>query len=150
MTANVRPARQDEIPTLIAMYEWLFEPPGYRPEAWDADRAGQALREAISGAESIVLVADAESGALVGLITAYIELHSVRFGLRCWVEDLVVDPSQRSAGLGKALLHAAKAWAKDRGATHLELDTGIARTSAQNFYERESPISRGYSYTWAL
>jgi GNAT superfamily N-acetyltransferase len=73
----------------------------------------------------------------------------VRFGLRAWVEDLAVEPSRRSAGVGKALLDAAKAWAKMGGATHLELDTGLARTGAQRFYERENPIAKGYSYSWA-
>jgi GNAT superfamily N-acetyltransferase len=65
------------------------------------------------------------------------------------VEDLAVEPSRRSAGVGKALLDAAKAWAKMGGATHLELDTGLARTGAQRFYERENPIAKGYSYSWA-
>ena len=77
-------------------------------------------------------------------------MNSVRFGLRAWVEDLAVDSSHRSAGVGKALLDAAKAWAKKCGATHLELDTGVARTEAQRFYERENPMAKGYSYSWAL
>ena len=66
----------------------------------------------------------------------------MRFGLRAWVEDLAVEPSRRSAGVGKALLDAAKAWAKMGGAAHLELDTGLARTGAQRFYERENPIAK--------
>jgi GNAT superfamily N-acetyltransferase len=74
----------------------------------------------------------------------------LRYGLRCWVEDLAVDPSRRSRGIGKALLDAAKAWAAERGATHLELDTGIARGDAQRFYEREAPIAKGISYSWSL
>ena len=84
------------------------------------------------------------------LISAYLDLNSVRYGLRCWVEDLAVDPSRRSAGVGKALLDEAKQWARERGATHLELDTGLARHDAQRFYEREEPTTKGYSYSWAL
>ena len=38
---------------------------------------------------------------------------------RCWVEDLAVNPEHRSQGVGKALLDAAKEWARERGATHL-------------------------------
>jgi GNAT superfamily N-acetyltransferase len=74
----------------------------------------------------------------------------VRFGLRCWVADLAVDPARRSERVGKRLLDAAKRWAKHRGATHLELDTGLARAGAQRFYEREQPTARGYSYSWGL
>jgi len=77
-------------------------------------------------------------------------VNSVRFGLRCWVEDLAVDPSCRSLGIGKALFDAVKRWAKERGATHLELDTGVARADAHRFYEREAPHAKGYSYSWSL
>ena len=83
-----------------------------------------------------MLVADDE-GVLVGICTAYQDLHSVRYGYRAWVEDLAVDPERRSRGVGKALMDAAKEWARERGATHLELDSALARTDAHRFYERE-------------
>jgi hypothetical protein len=67
----------------------------------------------------------------------------VRFGRRSWVRDLAVDPARCSSGIGKALLDAAKPWAKECGATHLELDTGLARTKAQRFYERQDPLTKG-------
>lgn len=148
--AVIRPAREDEIDTLLGMYEWLFEPPGYTPSAWSRARAGASLADAIAGERGTVLVAEEPSGRLTGLVSAYLDLDSVRYGLRCWVEDLAVDPSTRSRGTGKALLDAAKAWAKEEGATHLELDTGLARIEAQRFYDREEPTARGYSYSWTL
>jgi GNAT superfamily N-acetyltransferase len=77
-------------------------------------------------------------------------MHSVRFGYRAWVEDLAVAPAHRSQGVGKQLLEAAKAWARERGATHLELDTAEDRTDAQRFYERERPDHRSISYGWEL
>jgi hypothetical protein len=42
-----------------------------------------------------------------------------------------------------------KAWASAHGATHLELDTGLARKDAQRFYEQQQPIAKGYTYSWA-
>jgi GNAT superfamily N-acetyltransferase len=147
---KVRAAREDEAEVLVGMYEWLFAPPGYTPRSWDPDRARPALLEAIASENSTVLVAESHLGELVGVISAYLDLNSVRYGLRCWVEDLAVDPSRRSAGIGKALLDAAKQWARERGATHLELDSGLARRDAQRFYEREEPTTKGYSYSWAL
>ena len=85
-----------------------------------------------------MLVAE-HRGELLGLCTAYLDMNSVRFGPRCWVEDLAVSPDHRSQGVGKALLDAAKDWARDRGATHLELDSADARDDAHRFYEREAP-----------
>ena len=77
-------------------------------------------------------------------------MHSVRYGYRVWVEDLAVDPRERSKGVGKALLDAAKAWARERGASHLELDSAPARTDAHRFYDREGAEYRSFSFGWTL
>ncbi len=145
----IRAAEAGEERRLIPLYEWLFDPPGSRPAQWDERRAEVALRQAVESRDAVVLVAD-DGGELAGICTAYLDLHSVRFGYRAWVEDLAVDPQQRSRGIGKALLDAAKAWARERGATHLELDSGHGRTHAHRFYERESPDWGGLSYAWEL
>jgi GNAT superfamily N-acetyltransferase len=149
MNATIREAQPGEEEHLIPMYEWLFAPPGYRPPGWDEERARQALTEAMVSPQSSVFVAD-DDGALVGFCTAYLELNSVRFGQRCWVEDLAVHPDLRSAGIGGALLDAAEDWARGAGATHFELDTGLAREDSQRFYERRVPAAKGYSYSWLL
>jgi GNAT superfamily N-acetyltransferase len=146
----IRAASEDELDAVLRMFEWLFEPPGYTPQWWDPTRARVAVAETIAGAQSTILVAEAGDRELVGVVSAYLDLNSIRFGLRCWIEDLAVDPARRSTGIGTALLDAAKLWAAEHGATHLELDTGIARTDAQRFYERERPLAKGYSYSWAL
>jgi GNAT superfamily N-acetyltransferase len=146
---EVRAARADEAAAIVPLYEWLFAPPGSRPGAWDERRAEVALRQAIESHDSVVLVAD-DDGALIGFITGYQDLHSVRFGYRAWVEDFAVDPERRSRGVGKALLDAAKAWARERGATHLELDSALARTDAHRFYEREGAEYKSYSFGWTL
>lgn len=149
MRAAIREATAGEEERILPAYEWLFAPPGYTPQWWDEERAGQAITEAIVSPRSAVFVAE-EANALVGFCTAYLELNSVRFGQRCWVEDLAVDPSRRSEGVGGALLDSAADWARGAGATHLELDTGLARTDAQRFYDRREPDTKGYSYSWAL
>lgn len=146
----IRPAAEADVDAVLAMLECLFEPPGHTPRWWDERRARSALVEAIGAGTSAVLVAEAGRGRLVGMISAYLDLNSIRFGQRCWVEDLAVDPSRRSQGIGRALLEAAQDWARERGATHLELDTGLAREDAQRFYERRRPVAQGYTYTWAL
>jgi GNAT superfamily N-acetyltransferase len=149
VTFAIRPAEPGEEAALLPMYEWLFAPPGMPPPAWDQEWAAGALREAIADSRSAVLVAETgEEG--VGLCTAYLELHSVRYGQRCWVEDLAVHPDHRSQGVGGALLDAASAWAREGGATHIELDTGEARKDAQRFYERRDPAWRSVSYAWLL
>ena len=134
---------------LVAAYEWLFAPPGARPPRWDPDAAAARLEAAIAANDANVLVADRD-GAVVGICTVYLDMESVRFGRRAWVEDLAVHPDHRSAGLGKALLDAAKDWARSRGATHLELDSAETRADAHRFYERERPSWRSISFGWEL
>jgi GNAT superfamily N-acetyltransferase len=146
---KVREAMVAEVERVLGMYEWLFAPPGSVPPRWDADHARSAIAQAIEDPEAAVLVAE-HRGELLGLCTAYLDMNSVRFGPRCWVEDLAVSPDHRSQGVGKALLDAAKAWARERGATHLELDSAETRVDAHRFYEREGPSWRSVSFAWEL
>lgn len=146
---HIRAAGITDVDELVAAYEWLFAPPGVKPEAWDPAAAAERLRTAIESAAAQVFVADVD-GRVAGLVTVYDDIDSVRFGRRAWVEDLAVDPGQRSRGLGKGLLDAAKDWARERGCSHLELDSGLGRTDAHRFYEREGAAPQSYCFGWVL
>jgi GNAT superfamily N-acetyltransferase len=145
----IREAQAGEAAALVAAYEWLFAPPGARPPQWDAARASSRL-DAVAGAgDATLLVADVD-GTVVGICSVYLDIESVRFGQRAWVEDLAVHPDHRSAGHGKALLDAAKDWARAHGAAHLELDSAETRADAHRFYEREQPSYRSVCFGWQL
>ena len=150
MDFAIRAAQPGEEGRVVPLYEWLFAPPGIVPPAWDERRAAVALRQAIDSHDCAVIVAEDDSGGLVGFCTSYQDMHSVRFGYRAWVEDLAVHPEHRSEGIGKALLDAAKGWARERGATHLELDSAETRADAHRFYERENPAWRSICFGWEL
>ena len=145
----IRQARPGEGRTLTAAYEWLFAAPGIRPSDWSPDVAAQRLEATIAGERSAVLVTD-DNERVVGFATVYLDIVSVRFGQRAWVEDLAVAPERRSSGIGKALLDAARIWARDHGAAWLGLEYGAARVDAQRFYEREGPDSWSRSFRWTL
>jgi GNAT superfamily N-acetyltransferase len=145
----IRPARDDEIPALVAAYDWLFAPPGVLPPQWDDALAAERLRRLIAADDGEVFVA-AGDGAIVGICTVALGIESVRFGRCAWVEDLAVHADHRSAGHGKGLLDAAKDWGRAHGADYLQLDSGDARVDAHRFYEREQPSSRSRSFRWYL
>ena len=149
MSATIREARPGEEERILLMFEWLFAPPGSIPPGWDPGDAERPLTETIAAAGSTVLVAE-DGDRMVGFCTAYMTLESIRFGLRCWVEELVVDPERRSEGIGAGLLVEARRWAAERKATHLKLDSGIARVDAHRFYEQEGATWKSYSYSWLL
>jgi GNAT superfamily N-acetyltransferase len=146
MTADIRPARRTETTAVVERYEWLFAPPGSTPPVWDEAVAAERVRALIDSDRATVLVTD----DLSGFCTVVLDLPSVRFGQRAWVEDLAIDPSRRSEGLGKQLLDAAKQWAVEHGATHLELDSGDGRLDAHRFYEREQPSWTSRCFGWWL
>src|SRR3954469_13182349 len=145
----IRPARTEDIGAIVRAYDWLFEAPGSVPPRWDPDRAAGRLRGAIESPAAEVLVA-AVDGRVAAICTIYDDIDSVRFGRRAWIEDLAVDPAERSRGLGKALLDAAQAWARERGASHPELDSADARVDAHRFYMREGAGYRSVSFGWEL
>jgi ribosomal protein S18 acetylase RimI-like enzyme len=51
-----------------------------------------------------------------------------------YIGELAVAPHAVRRGIGRALITAAEAWARDRGLRHLTLHTGIANTTARHFY----------------
>jgi len=146
----VRAAEPGEEHRVIPLYEWLFAPPGSVPPSWDERRAAVALRQAIESHDSVVILAEDDAGELVGFCTAYQDIHSVRFGYRAWIEDLAVHPERRSLGIGKDILDAARAWARERGAIYLALESALAREGAHRFYEREGSPPLAYAFVWPL
>jgi GNAT superfamily N-acetyltransferase len=148
-TLTIRNAAPGEGAAIAPLYEWLFAEPGSPVEGWNLDVAARRLEQASAADRSTVLVAD-DKGVLIGFATVYLDIDSVRFGQRAWVEDLAVDPGHRSSGVGKALLDAAKQWSRERGATHLGLESGETRVDAHRFYDRELPSARSRSFVWRL
>lgn len=138
---TIRTAQRDDAERLAEAYEWLFAPPGSRPADWDLATAVQRLHGVINNVDrSVVLLAVDAADSIVGFCSVYRDIDSVRFGPRAWVEDLAVDPQGRSQGVGKGLLDAARGWAREHGAVHLELDSADGRADAHRFYRREQPL----------
>ena len=146
---EVRPARMGEERAVLEMYEWLFAPPGERPAGFNPDHAQAAIANAIGLREATILLA-VEHDRRIGLCSVYLDIESVRYGRRAWIEDLAVDPERRSRGVGAALLEAAREWATEHKATHLELDSGAARADAHRFYESHDPDWTGVQFAWSL
>src|SRR5207245_9286137 len=95
-------------------------------------------------AADVTLAVDRDT--IAGLASVYADILSIRYGPRCWLQDLVVTKSYRSKGAGKALLSAATDWAHDRSCTHLELASGAGRKDAHRFYLREG-MSQSYNFS---
>jgi hypothetical protein len=145
----IRHAHPADVPAIVAAYDWLFAPPGIRPSDWSPAIATDRLRAAIADDRAAILVAD-DNHAVVGFATIYLDIVSVRFGQRAWVEDLAVAPRPPLQRDRKGFARCGKAWARDHGAVWLGLESGSARLDAHRFYEREGPDGWSRSFRWTL
>ena len=130
---TIRTAGFDDEAEVLALIEELFVAPGRRPADYTRERAQEGFRRAVGNQQSDILLAlDGHTPA--GAATEYMDMYSIRYGLRCWVEDLVVLPSQRSRGVGKLLLDAAEDWGRRHGCDFVQLHSGLGRKDAHRFY----------------
>ena len=58
-------------------------------------------------------------------------------GVQMYVDDLVSDDTQRSQGIGRALLDHLQRVAREAGCAKFNLDSGTQRQQAHKFYFRE-------------
>jgi GNAT superfamily N-acetyltransferase len=72
--------------------------------------------------------------------------ENLAWGRHLYVDDLVTLPAARSNGYGAALLTWLAELAQSEGAEELHLDSGIARTDAHRFYEREGLEISSYHF----
>ncbi|HEY7268259.1 MAG TPA: GNAT family N-acetyltransferase [Dehalococcoidia bacterium] len=133
---QIREATTGDTQRILELMEELMAPPGARPPDYSNEGATARIHYSIVSPDATVLLAEVD-GVVVGLATLYVTFPAVRYGLRCWLEDLVTTSSMRSVGVGKTLLDAATDWARARGCTHLMLDSGNARNDSHRFYLRE-------------
>jgi len=129
----LRTAIPDDEAAVLRLIEELFEAPGRRPVGYSSERASAGFQHAVAEPHADVLLA-LDGDALIGLASVYAELPSIRFGRRCWLEDLVVTSSRRGQGIGRRLLEAAAEWGRAHGCVHLELSSANTRGDAHRFY----------------
>ncbi len=146
---TIRPAAAGDCEAVLNLFDELFEPPGRRPPDYTRERAARNFRRYVESEDGDVLVA-VSGDEVIGLASVYVDIPSIRFGQRCWLEDLVVTSSQRSRGVGRLLLDAATGWARARDCTHLELDSGLARKDAHRFYEANGMTGDGLVFGKAI
>ena len=107
------------------------------PATWSA----RVAKAAVSGIDC-PLVAEA-AGALVGL--AWAKVDAARPG-NVNLYQMWVAPQWRGQGVAGALLRAATAWARERGAQSLELGVNCANPAAIGLYAREGFLVVGAPY----
>ncbi len=127
----IRPARAADAADIAGLNGELGYPS-------TADEAVQRLARIVASPADAVLVAE-RGGRVVGW--AHVALKpSLVNAASAQLMGLVVTETERSAGVGRALLLEAEAWAEARGVERMMVASRMTRERAHRFYERE-----GYS-----
>ena len=149
MSATVRPARPGDGAAIAQV--WLSAAAYYAdldPAHFQVPRAeglAQGWEDELGQEDlaSLRLVAEAD-GSVIGWLSARIEMPEAGAAIqltrehgwtRLVVDALIVDRGHWRQGAGTALLEAAEAWGRDRGAQVARLDTYAHSPVSVPFYE---------------
>lgn len=137
---RIREARPEDVPGLAGLLAEL----GY-PD--DDERVLDRARVFWDDSDSVILVAEGEDGP-VGLASATVIPLLHEGGSWCRLSALVVAGGSRRMGVGRALIAAVEARARDNGCRYLEVTSGErpGREAAHAFYEAVGleQVSRRY------
>lgn len=104
----------------------------------DLNGAEEYIRERLNLGDSVLYLADCNRGEnlfTAGFLQLYPSFSSLSMS-RLWIlNDLFVDSEYRGLGIGRKLLHQAKAHALQTGAMGLTLSTQLHNVTAQHLYE---------------
>ena len=90
------------------------------------------------------------AGSRSGSASVYFDIFSIRYGRRCFIEDLIVLPGQRGKRIGAQLLEAAADSGRKHGCDHLELNSGNSRLDAHRFYRANGLTQDSLNFTKLL
>jgi GNAT superfamily N-acetyltransferase len=99
-------------------------------------KLAERVRELLAADEITVLVADG------GVAVLYFRPSLWTEALECYLAELYVVPDRRGHGIGRALLDAAIALARDTGADYMCLATSEDDVAARSLYESSGLSNR--------
>jgi GNAT superfamily N-acetyltransferase len=132
---RIEPAAVPDIPALSALLTLLFaQEAEFRPDP----AAQQCGLQAILGDPNIGLILVArQGGEIAGMVSLLFTISTALGGRVALLEDMVVSPRHRGAGVGARLLAEAMTQARQQGCLRITLLTDRANEAAQRFYARQ-------------
>jgi GNAT superfamily N-acetyltransferase len=124
-----------DIPELVELLKTLFEQETeFKPNS-EAQR--KALSEIILDPKIGIILVARDHEIIVGMINLLFTQSTALGSKVAILEDMVVQPTSRRAGIGSQLIDFAIGEAKKEGCKRITLLTDIENTKAQLFYQRK-------------
>lgn len=126
-TTHVRPMRTDDSEVVAALAGQL----GYPATRAEIERRFHSID---GHPDSRVLVAEGPDGKALGWIHVFGN-HLLESEGNAEVGGLVVDSRARGQGIGRRLMDAAEAWAREHGYTGVSVRSNTIRLETHKFYQ---------------
>jgi len=123
---------------MLMRVHYAFDPQRFLAAGAQAARGyGNFLESQLEDDEAVVLVAERDA-RIIGYVYAGLEPMSWKElrGPAAFIYDVMVEEEAQGGGAGSALIDAAIAWARERGAARVMLWTAEQNTKAQRLFER--------------
>ncbi len=135
MSLDIAPATEADLGDVLPLFAGYQRFYGAEP---DGARNRIFFARFISPSEvgALLQARDAESGEPLGFATLYWTFSSTRADEQVLMKDLFVVDAARGRGVGRALIDAAAATARERGAERLVWSTAPDNLAAQALYDR--------------
>ena len=102
----------------------------------DSTLSTQYISDRIINGESVIFVATGDDQVAQGFVQLYPSFCSIEARKIMILHDLYVDPDYRKTGVGEVLMNRAADYARDVGASRLDLLTAITNKPGQALYEK--------------
>jgi GNAT superfamily N-acetyltransferase len=128
--APVDAAEFEQLLSLIAAYQRFYE-----VDDVDEERNRSFFRRFLAPSEDGMLLGARDGEGLLGYACLYWHFSSLSAAESVLMNDLFVSEAARGRGVGRALIEASAAVARERGAAHLEWSTAPDNLTAQRLYD---------------
>jgi len=128
----IRPATAADADAIHALVRHLAQSTGQQHRF--LSRPEDFLKFGFSGDPQFEALLAEIDGNVIGLCLFFYEFSSWRGELGVYIQDLVVDETARTHGIGRALLRASARHAQEHGATHMRLSVEQDNETAIRFY----------------